>query len=206
MTRVKICGIRSEEEARWAVAAGAWAVGLVFAPSPRQVTVEQAASFVRQLPPQVYKVGVFVDASRKEVSDVVKHTGINMLQFHGRETPEYCEGWHLPVIKSFRVKDADSLAGVEEYRVYAWHFDAYREGYWGGTGTTFDWHCLQALKPGARVILAGGLQPGNVAWAVHVVRPYAVDVSSGVERAGRKDRKLIEQFIANARRCNECHS
>jgi phosphoribosylanthranilate isomerase len=161
--------------------------------------IEEAARIILELPQAIYKIGVFVDMNLAEVKDIVKSTGINMLQFHGKESPAYCAEWNLPVIKSFLVRDEDSLAGVELYQVYAHLFDTYQPGSAGGTGRTFNWHHLQNLKPGQRTILAGGLNPGNVAEAIRSVKPYAVDVSSGVETEGRKNRELIEQFVSQSK-------
>lgn len=199
MTRFKICGIRTLEEARWAVNAGTWAVGFVFAKSPRRIMAEEAAGIIRELPSAVNKIGVFVNMEPEEVQDIIKSTGINMLQFHGEESPEYCAEWNLPVIKSFPVRDEGSLAGVEKYQVYAHLFDTYQPGSTGGTGRVFNWHLLCSLKPSQRIILAGGLNNTNVAEAIRLVRPFAVDVSSGVEAKGRKNRELIEQFASRTR-------
>jgi len=199
MVRVKICGMRSRQDAILTAAAGAWAVGLIFAPSHRQVTVDEAAQIIQVVPPSVHKVGVFVDSSIEAVKETVAATGIDMLQFHGQESPEYCQEFNLPVIKSFRVRDENSLAEVEKYQVYAHLFDTYVPGSVGGSGKTFDWRCLEGLPRGQRIILAGGLNPGNVAQAIEQIKPFAVDVSSGVELFGHKDRNLIENFIRNSR-------
>lgn len=195
MTKVKICGMRSLQEAQWAVEAGAWAVGFVFAPSQRRVTVEEAARIIRELPSSVHKVGVFVDMKMEMVEKVISETGIDILQFHGQESQEYCQEWQLPVIKSFRIKDEDSLSQAEKYLVFAYLFDTYTLGSAGGTGKTFDWRYLHDFQPNRRVILAGGLNPINVAGATRQVKPFAVDVSSGVESLGRKDQRLINEFI-----------
>lgn len=203
MIKVKICGIRTWQEAAWAVEAGTWAVGFVFAPSRRQIEVEEAARIIRKLPGYIHKVGVFVDMSRETVEEIIRCTDIDLLQFHGRESPEYCVGWRQPVIKSFSIRDEDSLTGVPDYQVFAHLFDTYREGQAGGTGITFDWRCLATLKSNSRVILAGGLTAENVSAAVKQVRPFAVDVSSGVESFGCKDRTLIQQFISQAQNAYE---
>lgn len=196
MTRVKICGVRTYQEANWAATAGAWAVGFVFAPSRRRIAVDDAARIICELPPTIHKVGVFVDMDMEMVKEIARYTGIDMVQLHGQERPEYCAELHLPVIKSFQVKDADSLAEVEDYRVFAYLFDTYQEGCKGGTGKTFDWRYLGALSStGKRVVVAGGLDPSNVAEAIRLTKPYAVDVSSGVEVGGRKERGLVEEFI-----------
>jgi len=198
MTNVKICGIRSLQDAQWAIAAGAWAVGFIFAPSPRRITIEEAGRIIRELPSHIYKVGVFVDMKIAMVKEIVSGTGINMLQFHGQESPEYCREWNLPVIKSFRVRDEDSLDGIGKYQVFAHLFDTYVPSSHGGSGITFDWQYLENLQPGLRMILAGGLTPGNVSNAIQRIKPFAVDVSSGVEISGRKDCQLIQDFIFQA--------
>ncbi len=198
MTKVKICGMRSLQEAQWAAAAGAWAVGFVFASSPRRLTVEEAARIICKLPPSIHKVGVFVDMKMEIVEKVIAETGINILQFHGHESPEYCQEWNLPVIKSFHVRDENSLAEAEKYQVFAYLFDTYQQGIAGGTGKTFDWRYLDDFQPSQQVILAGGLNPGNVAGAIRKVKPFAVDVSSGIESSGRKDQVLINEFISQA--------
>jgi phosphoribosylanthranilate isomerase len=199
MTYAKICGIRSVQEAEWAAAAGAWAVGFVFASSPRQVTVDEAARIIRQLPPSVHKVGVFVDMKMEMVGSIISDTGIDILQFHGHESPEYCQECHLPVIKSFRVQDENSLVQARKYQVYAYLFDTFTVDSAGGTGITFDWRLLDNFQSSLRIILAGGLNPSNVAGAIHRIKPYAVDVSSGVESLGRKDQKLINEFISQVK-------
>ncbi len=199
MTKIKICGMRSPQDAICATSAGAWAAGFVFAPSARQVTVDEAARIIRVMHPSVHKVGVFVDSSLEAVKATAAATGIDMLQFHGQESPEYCQEFALPVIKSFRIRDEDSLAQVEKYKVFACLCDTYVPGRAGGSGQTFDWRCLQGLPASLRIILAGGLTPRNVSTAILQTRPFAVDVSSGVEINGRKDRKLIEAFIHQAK-------
>jgi len=198
MVRVKICGMRSRQDAIWTVAAGAWAVGFIFAPSPRQVTVDEAAQIIQVIPPSVHKVGVFVNSTIEAVQETVAATGIDMLQFHGQESPEYCQEFNLPVIKSYRVRDENSLTEVEKYQVFAHLFDTHVPGSPGGSGKTFDWRCLEGLPGGLRIILAGGLKPSNVSPAIQRVKPFAVDVSSGVEINGRKDRNLIKDFIRQA--------
>jgi len=198
MTNVKICGIRSLQDALWAVNAGAWAVGFVFAPSRRQITAEQAGKIIRGLPPSVHKVGVFVDMKFESVKDIISETGIDILQLHGQESPEYCQECNLPIIKSFQVCDENSLTAVEKYTVFAHLFDTYVPGSHGGSGITFNWRYLENLHPGLRIILAGGLSPGNVVNAIRQVKPFAVDVSSGVEISGHKDSQLIQDFIRQA--------
>lgn len=199
MVRVKICGMRSRHDAIWTASAGAWAAGFIFAPSQRQVTVDEAAQIIQVLPLSIHKVGVFVDSAIKTVKEIISATGIDMLQFHGQESPEYCQEFDLPVIKSFRVRDENSLADVEKYPVYAHLFDTYVPGSAGGSGISFDWRYLDVLPRNMRIMLAGGLTPRNVAEAIERLNPFAVDVSSGVEIAGRKDRNLINEFVGQVR-------
>ena len=200
--RVKICGITSAQDALAAVDAGADALGFMFyEASPRRVTPEQASEIIRELPPFVARVGVFVNPDADKVRATIAETGIDTLQFHGEETPEFCRQFGLRVIKAFRVRDVLSLKRLADFRNEAWLLDSFVEGKHGGTGAIFNWDlAAQAVKQGGRVILAGGLTPENVAEAVRQVRPYALDVSSGVELApGRKDVTKVRAFIAAAK-------
>ncbi|WP_130907718.1 MULTISPECIES: phosphoribosylanthranilate isomerase [unclassified Pseudomonas] len=196
--RSKICGITRIEDALAAVEAGADAIGFVFyAKSPRAVTLEQARSIIKALPPFVTTVGLFVDASHAELAEILDAVPLDLLQFHGDETAAQCEGWRHPYIKALRVKAGDDIAvACDAYpSASGILLDAYVEGIPGGTGEAFDWSLIpQALsKP---IILAGGLTPDNVAEAVARVRPYAVDVSGGVEASkGIKDHAKIHAFI-----------
>ncbi|RMM53152.1 phosphoribosylanthranilate isomerase [Pseudomonas syringae] len=197
--RSKICGITRIEDALAAADAGADAIGLVFYPkSPRAVTVLQARAIIAALPPFITTVGLFVNASRCELNETLDAVALDMLQFHGDETPEECDGYHRPYIKALRVKAGDDIAGVcRTYRnARGVLLDTYVEGVPGGTGETFDWALIpdDLDKP---VILAGGLTSANVAQAIAQVRPYAVDVSGGVEKSkGIKDREKILAFMS----------
>lgn len=201
--RIKICGITNVEDARAAVAAGADALGFMFYErSPRCVSPHAAAEIVRAVPPFVARVGVFVNASEAEVRRAVAESGVDTVQFHGDETPEFCRRFApLKVYKAFRIQSAASLAGLREYDTDAWLLDSFVPGQLGGTGARFNWElAVEAKKFGRPIILAGGLTPENVAEAVRQVRPYAVDVSSGVESApGRKDPQKLKDFIAAAK-------
>jgi phosphoribosylanthranilate isomerase len=202
MVQVKICGITRLEDAQVAVDAGADALGFVFyPPSPRYVTPEQAEQIIRGLPPFVITVGLFVDVPLDTVHDITVRCGLDRIQLHGRETPEFCAQAKQPVIKAFRIKDADSLAHLPEYRVAGYLLDAYVEGALpGGTGASFAWELAAQAKPYGPVILAGGLTPENVEAAIMQIRPYGVDVSSGVERApGIKDHRKVQAFIRRAK-------
>jgi phosphoribosylanthranilate isomerase len=199
--KIKICGITKAADATAAVEAGASALGFMFfSGSRRHLTHEAAKAIIRDLPPFVAKVGVFVNARRDEVQRAIDETGIDTLQFHGEEPPEACRGFGLKTIKAFRVQGKDMLALMPRYDVDAWLLDSFVTGARGGTGVTFDWDlAVHARSLGTPIILAGGLNPDNVARAIEHVQPYAVDVSSGVESSpGKKNAALIAAFIANA--------
>ncbi|MFJ4385787.1 phosphoribosylanthranilate isomerase [Pseudomonas sp. NPDC089407] len=196
--RSKICGITRIEDALAAAEAGADAIGFVFyAKSPRAVDVRQARAIIAELPPFVTTVGLFVNASRCELNEILEVVPLDLLQFHGDETPQDCEGYHRPWIKALRVRPGDDLEAA--CQLYAGArgilLDTYVAGVPGGTGEAFDWSLVPARlsKP---IILAGGLSADNVGQAIAQVRPYAVDVSGGVEQAkGIKDAAKIEAFM-----------
>ncbi|SFI72889.1 phosphoribosylanthranilate isomerase [Pseudomonas guineae] len=198
VVRSKICGITRIEDALAAVEAGADAIGLVFyAKSPRAVTVQQARAIISALPPFVTTVGLFVDASRCELGEILDAVPLDLLQFHGDESPAACDDYHRPYIKALRVKPGDDIAAqVALYKnASGVLLDTYVPGIPGGTGEAFDWSLVpeSLSKP---VILAGGLTAENVAQAIARVRPYAVDVSGGVETAkGIKDAQKIRAFM-----------
>jgi phosphoribosylanthranilate isomerase len=197
-TIVKICGITSPADGLEAVAAGADAIGLMFyEKSPRYITLDTATKIVRELPSSVFRIGVFVNASEDHVHRAIKECGLHMAQFHGDESPEFCRQFPVMTIKAFRIQDADSLLALRSYPTDAWLLDAYTSDKLGGTGARFDWDlAVEAQKMGRPIFLAGGLTPENVAEAVRKVRPYAVDVSSGVESApGKKDPAKMRAFI-----------
>lgn len=208
-TRVKICGITRIEDGIAAATAGADAIGFVFWPgSPRRVDVARARAIVDAMPPFLSCVGLFVDPSEEDVRAIRDHMALAMLQFHGSEPPEFCRAFGIPYIKAFPVRPGASGAGLLESAArYAdaagWLFDApSRAGLPGGTGRSFDWAALPADPP-RPLILSGGLDPANVAAAIRAVRPWAVDVSSGVEIRGadgtpvkgRKDPSRIAAFL-----------
>ena len=201
-TRTKICGITNAADARAALDAGADALGFVFSElSPRCLTMDAAAAIIRELPPFLAKVGLFVDAPEDLVRRTIEATGIDTLQFHGQESPGFCRRFPLTVIKAFRVRDERTLEEMKAYPEPAWLLDAYVAGQLGGTGVTFNWDlAARAVLQHRTVILAGGLTPENAAEAVRQVRPYAVDVSSGVESApGKKDHGRLRAFIEAVR-------
>jgi phosphoribosylanthranilate isomerase len=200
--KIKICGITNVPDARAAVDAGADMIGLMFwEESPRHVASRTAMEIARQVPPFVARVGVFVNAPEDRVRRAIRECGLNLVQFHGDETPEYCVQFGLMSLKAFRIRDVDSLKILPAYPTDAWLLDAYAPGTPGGTGETFNWDlAVEAQRFGRPVFLAGGLTPENVAEAVRKVQPYAVDVSSGVESApGKKDPDKIRRFITAAR-------
>ncbi len=215
MTRIKICGITSIGDALAAVGCGADAVGFVFAPSPRQIAPADAAAIVRELPPFVTAVAVTVDDPLEALRQKLAASGCHAVQLHGEEPPEYIDRlarWR--VIKAFRVQVAKDLRRLPEYaRADAFLLDSRVAGKAGGTGVTFDWRVArevtEPLRRGAAgkpIILAGGLTPDNVAAALEAVRPYAVDVSTGVEVSpGKKDRGLMRAFAQVVREFDAAH-
>jgi len=201
--RTKICGITRVEDALYAVNAGADAIGLVFyAPSPRNVSIEQAKKICAALPPFVTVVALFVNEQRKEIERICQAVPINLLQFHGDESETDCLGFTIPYIKAIKVR-LDSDVGIAETKyksAQAILVDTYKKGVAGGTGELFDWSLLPAehQKP---LILAGGLTPDNIRKAIQTVQPYAVDVSGGVElKKSIKDHEKVSQFIKEVSR------
>jgi len=202
-TRVKICGITRPESAMHAVDAGADAIGMVFyKQSPRYVTTEIASGIARSTPAFVMSVGLFVNADADDVNNVLKHVPLQLLQFHGDEPPDYCEQFGVPYIKALRIgREEGGLNGESLRTLMASHnkaravlLDTYQKGVPGGTGERFDWDLIPETNQ--KIILAGGLNPENVTQAITSVRPYAVDVSGGVESApGLKDAARIRAFL-----------
>lgn len=197
-TRVKICGIKRVEDAISAVNAGADAIGLVFyAQSPRAVTIAQAQAIVAAIPPFVSVVGLFVNAPKTQIESILSHVHLDILQYHGDETPSECIQINLPYYKAIRVKADTNLiqCAQDYYPAKALLLDTYSETAFGGTGQTFDWSLIPAHLP-KPIILAGGLSVDNVGQAIQQVQPYAVDVSGGVEQSkGIKDAKKIAVFM-----------
>ena len=197
-TRVKICGITRLEDARDAVTQGADAIGLVFyRPSPRYVSLGRARDIARGTPPFVTTVAVFVNPLREEVEEVIRECDVSLLQFHGEEAPEFCASFPRPYVKAARIRpELDLIKYLSPHTgAKGWMLDAFHEDLWGGTGGAFDWSVVpeNLAKP---VILSGGLTADNVAGAIRRVRPYAVDVSTGVEMSrGVKDAAKIAAFI-----------
>ncbi len=202
MIKIKICGITNLEDALASADAGADALGFNFyKKSPRCIEPEKAAEIIAQLPPFVMPVGVFVNEREDKIREIQQLTCLQALQFHGDESPEFCQRFGARVIKAFQVKDKESLKNMAHYHVGAFLLDSYRDGVRGGTGVTFDWHLAVVAKTFGKVILAGGLTPENVAEAVKLVQPYGVDVAGGVEKEkGIKDHTKIKKFITEVRR------
>ena len=201
MTKVKICGITNLDDALTAVEFGADAIGFVFVPNtPRYIESAKAAEIIMRLPPFVTTVGLFVNDSQEHIEQIANQCKLNVLQLHGQEPPDFCLQFNRKVIKAFRVKDKESLIVLPKYTVSAYLLDTYVKGAMGGTGVTFDWRLALDAKKYGPVILAGGLNPENVAKAIQQVRPYGVDVSSGVEaEPGKKDHGKIKDFIEAAK-------
>ena len=201
-TRVKICGITNLADAQVAVEAGADALGFNFyEKSPRFIPTKPAAEISRALPPFTLRVGVFVNPSEELVLRAIGECGLNLLQFHGDEPPGFCTQFGLMNMKAFRIRDAGSLKALPEYRTDAWLLDAYSSDTLGGTGEKFNWDlAVEAQKFGKPVFLAGGLTPENVADAIRKVKPFGVDVSSGVESSpGKKEHAKVRAFIKAAK-------
>ncbi|QWC21331.1 phosphoribosylanthranilate isomerase [Bacillus haikouensis] len=196
MTKVKVCGIREREEAKWAADAGADAVGFVFAESKRRLTLEKAADIADSLPKDILKIGVFVNASESELQYAMDVVKLDYVQLHGDETPEFCRELTIPFIKAISIREKSDLQALQRYGSGLLLVDSGKGPFRGGNGTTFDWEYLsdyESLKD--NIILAGGLKKENVTEAIKKTEPYMVDVSSGVERNGRKDCKMIKAFI-----------
>jgi phosphoribosylanthranilate isomerase len=205
-TRVKICGITNLADAQAAIAAGADALGLNFYEgSPRHITVKEAAEISKQLPPFVMRAGVFVNADEDLITHAIGECNLSLLQFHGDEPPEFCTQFGLMSMKAFRIRNEESLKELTNYQTDAYLLDAFSPEARGGTGEKFNWDlAIEAQKFGKPVFLAGGLTPENVADAVRKVRPFGVDVSSGVESSpGKKDHAQIHAFIAAVRKAEE---
>lgn len=199
--RIKICGLTRNQDVQVAVAEGADALGFVlYAPSPRAVTAEQAASLIKHAPAFVTTVALFVDESAEEIYRALDVCSFDLLQFHGNESPEFCRQFNRPYMKAIRVRSADDIhRAVQQYPdTKALLLDAYVENLPGGTGQAFDWRLIPELS--IPWVLAGGLNANNVADAVNQVKPFAVDVSGGVEASkGIKDVQKIKDFISEVR-------
>jgi phosphoribosylanthranilate isomerase len=203
MVKVKVCGITNPVDARVAADAGADAIGLVFAQSPRRVSVERAREIAAALPEGVLKVGVFVDAEPEEVLRIAREVGLDYAQLHGDEPPdaltEIREGG-VGVMKALRVRNAESLADVERYEADLFLLDAWSAEARGGTGARFDWELAKSLRGRDNILVSGGLGPENVREAIEYFEPYGVDASSSLEeRPGKKNGERVRRFVGAAR-------
>ncbi|WP_342513771.1 phosphoribosylanthranilate isomerase [Sporosarcina sp. FSL K6-1522] len=197
MTKVKICGLMESEHVKVAVDAGADAIGFVFAPSRRQVTIQQAQELAREIPSGVLKIGVFVNASPEELEQAYREVPLDYVQYHGDESADFIKKMRLPSIKVLSVHNEEDVKRATQYAADYYLFDTPGTDFKGGSGKTFDWALMKdAGIQQDRIILAGGLNAENVGEAVQRVQPYMVDVSSGVESMKRKDENLIRAFIS----------
>jgi phosphoribosylanthranilate isomerase len=206
-TRIKVCGITSLEDGRAAVAAGADGLGFIFVEeSPRLVEPDMVRAITDTLPPFVDSIGVFRDAEIEVVEELISYCRLTLVQLHGSESPDYCKRLSCPVIKSFAVhdrSDSEELAAYAEV-VNGYLLDTYHKDLAGGTGMVFDWKLIEQIKPPGPVILAGGLNPENVGEAIKQVKPFAVDVNSGVEyQPGRKDTDKLKSFADEVRKADD---
>jgi len=201
MTKVKICGLKEQQHVQAAVEAGADAIGFVFAPSKRRVTVEQAQQLAKHVPEGILKIGVFVNPSAEELRTAVENVPLDYVQYHGEETPDFIREQGYPAIKALSVRGAKDVQAAVNYDVDYYLFDAPGTDFKGGSGHTFDWTLLEMVGiPREKLILAGGLQAENIEEAVSLVSPFMVDVSSGVETEGIKDIAKINAFIQSVKK------
>ncbi|MFJ8234805.1 phosphoribosylanthranilate isomerase [Ureibacillus sp. NPDC094379] len=199
MVNVKICGLKEEIHVQSAVEAGATWLGFMFAPSKRRISIKRAADLAILVPPHVKRVGVFVNPTENEVREAVEKVGLDYVQYHGTEDAEFIKHLGYPSIKAFSIRGYEDVEKASKYDVDYYLFDAPGTDYSGGSGHIFDWSLLDQLSISKeRIILAGGLNSENVGRAIEQVRPFGVDVSSGVESNGQKDSKLIKEFILAA--------
>ena len=197
--KVKICGMTQLKDALFAVDQGATAVGFIFYnKSPRSVTKKAAREIIAKLPPFVDTVGVFVNETAERVNKVADYCGLDLVQLHGEESPAFCRKINRRVIKAFRIKDLQSFKKLEKYSVSGFLLDTFSENLHGGTGKVFDWNLAHRAKKMGPIILAGGLTSRNICQAIRQVRPYGVDVCSGVEKEpGIKDPEKVRAFLKN---------
>ena len=203
MVFTKVCGITNPGDARVAVDAGADAIGLIFAESPRKVSLEEARKVSIALPENILKVGVFVDAEPGEVLQIAREVGLDLAQLHGDETPETVAAIRnagLPVMKALRVRNTEALGALERYEVDLFMLDAWSARARGGTGETFDWGLAKSVKGRGNIVVSGGLTPENVREAVEFFEPYGVDASSSLEeRPGKKSCERVRRFVRAAK-------
>ncbi len=204
MTWVKICGITNIEDGLKAASLGVDALGFIFAPSLRRVEPDTTHKIIQALPTTLLKVGVFVDEDPEEVLRVAEYCGLNALQFHGKESPDYCQKFSLLVIKAIQIKDLESLDDMERYPDTILLLDTYSPVKAGGTGNSFSWEIALKAKEKRDFILSGGLNQDNVGEAIKKMRPFGVDVCSGVEtNPGKKDLLKMAEFVKEVRKADE---
>lgn len=201
MMKVKICGITTEAAAIQAVDSGADFIGFVFAKSKREIEKDRAKEIAKHIPSQVKKVGVFVNEDADVITDIAETVGLDYVQLHGDETPQFCKQIPFPIIKAFQVRSKEDLSTLSDYSCEYFLLDSPAGKYRGGNGETFDWSLTKHVNQlDGKVILAGGLHAGNVQEAITEVKPEGIDVSSGVETDGDKDLEKITAFITEAKR------
>ena len=202
MVKIKICGITNMEDAEAAIEYGADALGFVFyKQSPRYIKPSLAKSIISKLPAFTHSVGLFVNETKEKIIHIASYCNFQIIQLHGNESPRFCLGFREKIIKAFRITDRSNLDVVDVYKVSAILLDAFVKDKPGGTGKTFDWKLAKEAKDKApHIILSGGLNPNNIEEAIKLVKPYGIDVSSGVEKKyGIKDHKKMKDFIKIAR-------
>ena len=200
MTKVKICGLKTEEHVRAAIEAKADFIGFVFAPSKRQISVETAKTLAALIPPTIKKIGVVVNETSDTLHHLFTEVGLDYIQYHGDEPPAFIDEVGLPAIKAFSITEAFDWKQLNNFKVDFYLLDAPGSSHRGGSGKTFNWEFIKDYPiPKEKIILAGGLNAANVTEAIQITKPFAVDVSSGVEKNGLKDSNLITQFIEAAK-------
>lgn len=201
MTKVKICGLQKQEHVITAIQAGADAIGFVFAPSKRRVTIEQAQLLANEVPQGILKIGVFVNPSAAELKEAVERVPLDYVQYHGEETPAFIQEQGYPAIKALSVRGKEDIQAAADYQVDYYLFDAPGTDFKGGSGHTFDWSLLEEVGiPREKLLLAGGLNVDNIEEAITTVAPFMVDVSSGVETDGMKNSAKIQEFLKTVKR------
>lgn len=201
MTKVKICGLQKQEHVITAIQAGADAIGFVFAPSKRRVTIEQAQLLANEVPQGVLKIGVFVNPSAAELKEAVERVPLDYVQYHGEETPAFIQEQGYPAIKALSVRGKEDIQAAADYQVDYYLFDAPGTDFKGGSGHTFDWSLLEEVGiPREKLLLAGGLNVDNIEEAITTVAPFMVDVSSGVETDGMKNSAKVQEFLKTVKR------
>lgn len=194
--KVKICGITDLDTALYAVSHGADAIGFVFAESKRRIDPFTAGEISEQLPSNIEKIGVFVNETKERIEEIVLKAKLSMVQLHGDESPEFCNSLTVPVIKAFSIGSEKDLLKINQYSCERILLDSPKGRYRGGNGTSFNWKLITgSCLPDKKIILAGGLNPGNVEQAIQICNPFMVDVSSGVETDGRKDVQKMKVFL-----------